>query len=251
MLIRISLIVAILAGLAAGVISFVTLKKNIDATIVERNDWHTKHNTEQTAKVKALKDAADTHAKLDTTTKELATTKEERDGAVAKAAEQTKRAEDLANNLKKTEGDLATTRDKLGRWEFLGIPVETAKATLDSINAIKAERDSVQTENKVIYGKLVEVETKYALITGKIKEVALPEGLQGKVLAVDPKFDFVILDIGRNKGVLANGKLLVHHNGKLVAKVVITDDIMPDRCVANVEPGWKKGDITEGDQVFY
>jgi hypothetical protein len=251
MLIRISLIVAILAGLAAGVISFVTLKKNIDATIVERNEWHTKQVTEQKAKVVALKDASDTHAKLDTTTKELATTKEERDGAVAKAAEQTKRADDIAGVLKKTEGELATTQNKLGRWEAIGIPVETAKATIDSINIIKAERDSVQTENKVLYGKYVQVQTKLDLINGKIKEVPLPEGLQGKVLAVDPKFDFVILDIGRDKGVLANGKLLVHHNGRLVAKVVITDDIMPDRCVANVEPGWKKGDITEGDQVFY
>jgi hypothetical protein len=48
-----------------------------------------------------------------------------------------------------------------------------------------------------------------------------------------------------------NGKLLVNRNGKLVAKLKITEDIQNERCIANVMPGWKLSDIMEGDEVFY
>ena len=72
----------------------------------------------------------------------------------------------------------------------------------------------------------------------------------GKVLAVDPKFEFVVLDIGEKEGALENGQMLVNRNGKLVAKIKITDSIQPNRCIANVMPGWKLGDIMEGDQVL-
>jgi hypothetical protein len=251
MLIRISLIVAILGGLAVAGITLLTLKEKITTTITQRDDYHKQRDNEAKLKNDAIKRESDTKNKLDATTKELTTAKEERDGAVAKAAEQTKRAEDIAAELKKTEQTLATTSDKLARWEFLNIPIETAKATLESLRDAIAEKESVQTENKILYGKFVQVDTELRLMKGDLTDVLLPEGLQGKVLAVDPKFDFVILDIGRDKGALQHGKLLVHHNGRLVAKVQITDDISADRCIANIEPGWKKADITEGDQVFY
>ncbi len=78
----------------------------------------------------------------------------------------------------------------------------------------------------------------------------MPEGLAGKVLAVDPKYEFVVLNVGEKQGVLADGQMLVSHNGKLVAKLRITDDIKDDKCIANVMPGWKFSDVTEGDTVL-
>ena len=42
MLIRISLIVAIIAGLAVGTINFVKVKKIIEETRAQRDDWHHK-----------------------------------------------------------------------------------------------------------------------------------------------------------------------------------------------------------------
>ena len=47
--------------------------------------------------------------------------------------------------------------------------------------------------------------------------------LTGKVLAVDSKYEFVVLNIGGNQGVAKNGKLLVHRDGKLVAKLRVTN----------------------------
>ena len=76
----------------------------------------------------------------------------------------------------------------------------------------------------------------------------LPADLKGKIVVVDPKWDFVVLNIGDNAGVIQEGELLVSRNGKLVAKVVVRS-VQKDRCVANVIPGWKLGEMIEGDDV--
>ena len=78
--------------------------------------------------------------------------------------------------------------------------------------------------------------------------VKLPAELKGNVVVVDPKWDFVVLDIGATKGALEDGEMLVSRDGKLVAKVIIRS-VQKDRCIANIMPGWKLGEVIEGDVV--
>jgi hypothetical protein len=67
-------------------------------------------------------------------------------------------------------------------------------------------------------------------------------------VVVDPKWDFVVLNIGSKQGALEDGEMLVSRDGKLVAKVVIRS-VQPDRCIANIVSGWKLGEVIEGDVV--
>jgi cell shape-determining protein MreC len=83
---------------------------------------------------------------------------------------------------------------------------------------------------------------------GPSHDILLPANLTGKILVVDPKWDFVVLNIGDDQGVLQNGQLLVSRDGKLVAKVIIRS-IEKNRCIANIMPGWKLGQVIEGDEV--
>jgi hypothetical protein len=76
----------------------------------------------------------------------------------------------------------------------------------------------------------------------------LPTGLRGRVLAVDPKFEFVVLDIGEQDGVLERGEMLVNRSGRFVARVRIMS-VQPNRSIANVMLDWKQADIMEGDVV--
>ena len=85
-------------------------------------------------------------------------------------------------------------------------------------------------------------------LLGPNQDIVLPADLKGKIVAVDPKWDFVVLDIGDDQGVKENGELLVSRDGKLVAKVIVRS-LDKDRCIANVVPGWKLGDVIEGDEV--
>jgi cell shape-determining protein MreC len=66
---------------------------------------------------------------------------------------------------------------------------------------------------------------------------------------VDPKWDFVVLNVGENQGVLADGEMLVSRDGKLVAKIVVRS-VQRDRSIANLVPGWQLGEIIEGDEVI-
>jgi hypothetical protein len=78
--------------------------------------------------------------------------------------------------------------------------------------------------------------------------VTLRADLHGKIIVVDPKWDFVVLNIGEDQGVKPEGELLVSREGKLVAKVIVRT-VEKDRSIANLVPGWKLGDMFEGDEV--
>ena len=80
-------------------------------------------------------------------------------------------------------------------------------------------------------------------------EIELPVGAKGSVVAVDPKYDFVILNFGRDKGLQENAKLLVNRDGKLIGQLKVTS-VEQNRAIANVIPEWKQDEIMEGDQVI-
>ena len=251
MLIRISLIVAILGGLAVAGIDFFVLKTNITTVINDRDTFNTNWHTELDAHHKAQKLADDTKAKLDKTTQQLATAKQERDNAVASQAEAEKALASTKDTFKKTQEDLDAAKDKLAAWDALGIPIIQAREILNSLKKVQEDEAALQTEKDIIYAKCEKLQSELDDIRGVNPDPDMPEGLKGKVLAVDPRYDFVVLDIGQKDGAVMNGKLLVNRNGKLVAKLKITQDIQANRCIANVMPGWKQSDVMEGDEVFY
>jgi cell shape-determining protein MreC len=65
---------------------------------------------------------------------------------------------------------------------------------------------------------------------------------------VDPKWQFVVLDVGEDQGIIKDGELLVSRDGKLVAKVVVRS-VEKGRSIANLMPGWTFGEVVEGDLV--
>jgi hypothetical protein len=251
MLIRISLIVAILGGLGVAGIDFFVLKDQVTKTIADRDTFHGNWQSELGEHKKFEKLAKETQGKLDKTTQELGVARQERDTAVGKQADAEKALAVSQDNLKKTQEDLDATKDKLAAWDALGIPVTQARDILNSLKRIQDEEAALQTEKDIIYAKCNKLQSKLDEVLGVNTDPEMPDGLRGKVLAVDPKYDFVVLDIGTKQGAAINGKLLVNRNGKLVAKLQISDDIQGERCIANVMPGWKLSDVMEGDEVFY
>ena len=67
---------------------------------------------------------------------------------------------------------------------------------------------------------------------------------------VDPKWNFVVLNIGKDKGLLERGILMVHRDSKYLGKVRIAE-VQETRAIANVIPGTTVDEIQEGDQVLY
>jgi cell shape-determining protein MreC len=249
MLIRISLIVAVVAGLAVGVINFVQVKTVITTTRQERDDFHTRLDTETTEHGKTKRELSSTKDELASTRETLKSTEDARDRALADAESNRKRATDLADKLNKTTRERDDAQADLAAWAALGIPVEQVKTLIADLKAAQQAIEVAKEENKILTGKVRKLENELARYRDPEYRVALPQGLKAKVLVSDPKWDFVVLDAGENQGVLEFGELLVNRNGKLVAKVRILR-VDKDRCIGNVVPGWKLGDVVEGDSAI-
>ena len=249
MLIRISLIVAIIAGLAVGGLNFVKVKEKIttlQANLKEQTDGRIKAETELAS---TKKDLTKTTAELKQTKAELEAATAAKEKADAEVAAQTKRAEKLTEDLNKTRQERDNAQSDLAAFKATGL---TPQQILGMDKAFKALQDNLtvsESENKILMQKLKKVETELAVYKDKDFFVTLPAGLKGKVLVADPKWNFVVLNVGEDQGVLERGELLVNRNGRLVAKVVVRS-VQKDRSIANVLPGWELGEVMEGDLVI-
>jgi hypothetical protein len=249
MLIRISLIVAIVAGLAVGVLNFIKVKEKIttlQADYKRESDLHkefeNKYNVTQ-------KDLDKTTAELKQTKTTLEATTAAKDKAEADLVAQTKRADKLTEDLNKTRQERDSAQADLAAYKATGVTPQQILGMNKEFKTLQDNLAVADTENKILLQKLKKTETELAVFKDKDFFVPLPAGLKGKVLVADPKWNFVVLNVGEDQGVLERGELLVNRNGKLVAKVVVRS-VQKDRSIANVLPGWELGEVMEGDSVI-
>lgn len=249
MLIRISLIVAIIAGLAVGGLNFVKVKEKIttlQANLAEQTRLKETALSDLAKTRSDLKKTSDTLKQTQTT---LAATTDERDKALKDLDTQTKRANKLTDDLAKSNGERDDAQRELARYTATGVTPERIVAMDKEYKTMQKNLDGMQAENKLLGEKVTDLSTQLKRIFNQDEPVYLPARLAGKVLVTDPKWNFVVLNVGRDQGVLRDGELLVNRGGKLVAKVIVKS-IQRDRCIANVMPGWQLGDIFEGDSVI-
>jgi len=249
MLLRICLIVAILAGLAVGILNFLQVKEKIttlQANLKTETEAHQKFERQYTTTKKDL-DKRTAELKQTQTLLEAATTAKEK--AEADLAAQVKRADKLNDDLTKTRQDRDAAQAELAAYKATGRTPAQILTLNREIKDLEDNLSAAVTENKLFMQKIKKLETELAVYRDPNFFVTLPAGLKGKVLVADPKWNFVVLNVGEDQGVLERGELLVNRNGKLVAKVVVRS-VQKDRCIANVMPGWELGEVMEGDQVI-
>jgi len=240
---------AILAGLTVGGLNVVKVKEKITTLQKEYKDESDAHKKFETSYNRTKAELNATNAVLKQTQTELTATKEERDTAASKAASEAKRADKLSEDLTKTRGERDTAQQELARYVATGRTPEQIIAFNKSLKTLEDAKDTVDTENRTLLSKVKRLQNELARYQPDAPPVLLPASLTGKVLVSDPKWNFVILNVGENQEVVERAELLVHRNGKLVAKVIVSS-VQKDRCVANVMPGWERGEVFEGDQVI-
>jgi len=249
MLIRISLIVAIIAGLAVGVLNFVQVKEKI-TNLRDQRDSEARQKVEaQTDLAKTREDLANTERDLKRTQDTLTETAAERDRAVAEASAQSRRATQLASDLERTRADLNRTSGELQAYVLTGFTPAQILGLGKQITDLQTTIAGLNAENDLLARKLLKTEVELAKLVDKDFHVPLPANLRGTVLAADPKWDFVVLDFGEDQRALKDAELLVSRDGKLVGKLRI-HSVDKNRSVANVVAGWRIGDVTEGDVVI-
>jgi hypothetical protein len=250
MLLRISLIIAIVAGIATFIVSHMQVATKIDNLQTDLSSTQTQLATSQEAETKARGDAKQANERADKLDRDLANTKEQLDSQTSRANTQQARADKNEGELNKTKLELTEANRGLAAWKALTIPVEQVRERLARLDRATEEIAGLKGENKLLLTKLTDTQERLDVYEGGAdRPPDMKLARNGKVLVVNSQWDFVVLDLGRNEGAVERGELLVNRDGKLVAKVRISK-VEDAQSVANILPEWKQVDVLVGDQVL-
>ena len=250
MKLRICLVIAILASTGVIVLTQWKVRQHIQGIIVVRNDNIKGRADELAGKLKSQAELADTRSHLTSTTTKLNTTEAALASVSSKLADAEAAKVAITKDLEKVREEKNAAQQELARWEAVGIRPDQVKQLVAALDKSRTAIAILEEEKKILarHSKIPIGYSGPSIVNED--DVMLPLGLKGMVKVVDPKWDFVVLDIGANQGVMQNGVMMVHRDSKLIGKVKIVN-VMGDRCVANILPGWKLREIQEGDQVLF
>jgi hypothetical protein len=248
MLTRIFLFIALAAVLAVSAVNIFVVKDKINTVVTDRNTQRSGRQLAEGERDTAKKNLAKAEKDLDLSKQELVEAKTERDKAVATATAQVKKAEDLTDKLTRTTTERDQAQTELAAFKATGVSAEQVGQLNRALKTSKEELDIAKEEQLVLQRSVERLTVRLARYEGTNTVVTLRANLRGKILVVDPKWDFVVLNIGLAQGAIENGELLVSREGRLVAKVVVRS-VERNRCIANIVPGWKLGEVIEGDEV--
>jgi len=242
-IIRTSLALTILASLAIGALNIVRVREKITGL-----QTHLQAQTD--ARQKAENDLNRTQAELKTTTAALAQTKSSLETAIAEKQQaradlttQTRRAIGLQSELETTRTKLSNALDELAPFHTANLTAADVLQASKELKRLQEELTMAQAENRLLQVTVNNLRARES------DPVRLPASLTGKVLITDPKWQFVVLNVGAASGLLERGELLVSRAGKFVGKIKITR-VERDRAIGNILPGSGLGEVIEGDQVI-
>lgn len=249
MLLRICLFLTIAAGLATAYLGFFPVKDIVTTTREARDDFHTKLTAETDLYNKTNTKLKNTAAELATTKSQLTTAQNDLAAANAKNDDLDKENTTLKGNLDKMTARANSDEQLLEKYRELPPPEQILVIMRDLTNDI-VELAAVHQENNILVKSRNGLQKQLNDLIGDTQPPPAMPGVRGVVMAVDPKYDFVVLNIGDDQGAKERGELMVDRKGRLIGKVRITS-VEKDRSVATILADWKRGDVREGDQVIY
>src|SRR5947199_214749 len=151
-MVRIFLIIAIVAGIAALAVSQLVVATKINTLTSDLETTKQSLSTSQEAERKARKEAKDAGTAADKAKKELETAKTDLAAASEKADQQEKRANELAARLDKTTLERNDSQAEVARWRASGLTQEQIKATLADNNRLVSDIDAYHKAYRVLGG---------------------------------------------------------------------------------------------------
>ena len=218
-------------------------------------------------------DRDSTHKKLTSTSNDL---KSEQDKATSLGKDVEKLQQsvtDIQASLDKTTADKTDLQKQLADKET---ELSQQKSDLDAKDAriaelskgsntvtqaspqqdeLKKQLEEKEILNNSLQAKLKESDSLIADFRQKEadrKAKIMRNGLEGRILAVNPSWNFVILSLGDKNGVVNNAELLINRGGQLIGKVRITS-VEPSTSVADIVVNSVRSGLTvqPGDTVIY
>jgi predicted nucleic acid-binding Zn-ribbon protein len=254
---RVLTIFSILIGLATA---FLGWKTKEQAQVLQDNLTAAKsaRATAETKQKAAEKSLDETKTKL-----------EETEGTLKKAQDDLTNTKGELQNIRadyeKAKADVEEKAKRIAEVEEAlktlpkGVNPEQMGAQIKELNEAKTRLETELAEAKQVQetlrAKAEEAEGKVASQEQTIQSYRGPivrQGLTGKVLAYNPGWNFVVLNIGDKSGLRNGVQLVVTRNGAMVGKVRVTT-VEPSTAIADVLPGsLAKGEsVQPGDSVVF
>lgn len=209
-------------------------------------------------------DLATSETNLKTAEESLATTTAQKEEALAKAQTAQTAAEDAKAKASELESQI-TQKD--GEISKLTADIADKESELAELRGASPTGDSSPSEEQVV--QLQEKEAVITKLQGDLEvartqladlrqrdterqQLKMRDGLQGRILAVNQAWNFVVLNLGDKNGVVSNAEMLVKRGNSLIGKVRITSvepaTSIADIVVSSVPQGLN---ISPGDNVIF
>jgi myosin heavy subunit len=181
----------------------------------------------------ARQDLNMTKDELDRTLSDLDRTKVQLETATTRLNEKTAEAAALEGRVDSLEQEKVT----------LSIQVDDLNNTiLQTEDELRDTRDKILTLEQTI--NLMDIEL------GQGRTRAIPKGLTGRILQVNKDWNFVVIDLGANDGLVPNAEMLIHRKDVLIGKVIISG-VTPVMSIAELNIDWAQTSVKEGDFVVF
>src|SRR5437879_9931737 len=235
---RTCLLLAAVAGLFVCGANLFHLKQKIIRFRTDLKAETASRKEAETALLEAQSNYIELSERLKQTQDELDVVVEERQTAVSAANTLKVRLVQSAAESANVTRERDEALQELSRYRFAGLePKEIAKAAL-YIRELESSLTKLQTENQALHRRIAA----FQMVSIPPGGPPLPPDLKAQVVAYDPKWRFLVLDIGESQGVVPQAELLVAREGKLVAKVKVAR-VEENRCIANHLPNWKLSEV--------
>jgi regulator of replication initiation timing len=249
MYLRISLLVALLGSVASlATIQFVYRPK-VQALIEERNRFERNRN-------ESGRHMDELAGQLGEMSRKLVHAEAQLEASAQRLAAVTAENEVLREgNLHLEEkvaglsSELSMGRQQLAQLAAVAVTPEQAAELCKANEVLKEHLAIREKENDVLARELQRLRIRYTIGCTFPEEPELPP-VDGKVVAVDPKWGFMVLDKGANAGLLTGGVLMISRDSRLVGKARLTR-VEADRSIADVLPGWQFAEVREGDRAIH
>lgn len=254
---KILLFVSFVITLLSAGIGFMNKGKLADVTAqAAQSDAQLKtKSSELAAKSKALDEAnknlATATAEKEQVSAQIASIQADATAAKSQVADLTTRATAAEAKVTAAEADVASVKKELEDFKANNVaaapsgPSPEDKAVLEELKTVnvKLSQDLETAKNAL------EVAQKEKNDRAALK---MRDGVEGRVLAVNPAWNFVVLNLGDKQGVVNNAELLVKRGRQLVGKVRITS-VEPSTSIADIVVNSVPSGtvITPGDNVIF
>ena len=192
-------------------------------------------------------DLQNTRQDLETTRQDLSMTKDE----LARSLSDLDRARAQVDNLNQsiTEKNAQISRQET-RIDGLEQDKVSLQIQIDDLNnrIVQSDDELRDAQDKILTLEQTVGQLETELGYGKQK--VLPKGLTGRILFVNNDWNFVVIDLGSDDGIVPNAEMLIHRKDALIGKITISG-ISRKMAIAELQPEWVQASVKEGDFVVF